>query len=66
MGGHTVRSTHCRILDRGGSFEFTNGQGFGHAVGMCQWGAQGQAEQGRKAGDILRFYYPGCTFVRAY
>ena len=36
-----------------------SGRGYGHGVGMCQWGAKGMAEQGRTARQILEFYYPG-------
>lgn len=35
------------------------GQGHGHGVGFCQWGAKGQAEAGRDSHDIVRHYYPG-------
>jgi len=34
-----------------------SGKGFGHGVGMAQQGARAQAEEGKKAEDILRFYY---------
>ncbi|MFW2513062.1 SpoIID/LytB domain-containing protein [Demequina sp. SO4-13] len=37
------------------------GAGFGHGVGMSQYGAQGMAVDGRSAGDILRHYYQGTT-----
>ena len=40
------------------------GRGYGHGVGMCQWGAKGMAEQGATARQILEFYYPGATFAR--
>jgi stage II sporulation protein D len=36
-----------------------SGRGYGHGVGMCQWGAKGMAELGRTARQILEFYYPG-------
>jgi stage II sporulation protein D len=36
-----------------------SGRGYGHGVGLCQWGAKGMAEQGRTARQILDFYYPG-------
>ncbi len=36
-----------------------SGRGYGHGVGMCQWGAKGMAEQGYTARKILEFYYPG-------
>ena len=41
-----------------GSFTFSGG-GWGHGVGMSQWGARGMAAQGSSAGDILTHYYSG-------
>lgn len=38
-----------------------NGGGFGHGVGMSQWGAYGQALQGRTAEQIVQHYYTGTT-----
>jgi len=35
------------------------GRGHGHGVGLCQWGAAGQAKAGRSFRDILRYYYRG-------
>ncbi len=34
------------------------GRGFGHGVGLCQWGARGLARLGRSAEEILSFYFP--------
>jgi len=59
-------SMNCTIRDRGSAFEFADGRGFGHGVGLCQWGAQGKAVAGRTAEDILDFYYPGAVRLRAY
>jgi stage II sporulation protein D len=39
-------------------FDFV-GKGFGHSVGMSQWGAQGMALGGAKYEDILKHYYQG-------
>ncbi|MDQ7821657.1 MAG: SpoIID/LytB domain-containing protein [Candidatus Eremiobacteraeota bacterium] len=39
-------------------FHFSGG-GWGHGVGMCQWGAYGMAKQGSGYRDILKYYYPG-------
>ena len=36
-----------------------SGYGFGHAVGLCQWGVKQQAELGHSFSDILAYYYPG-------
>ena len=42
------------------SFVF-EGSGWGHGVGMSQYGARGQAIEGRTADEILRHYYTGTT-----
>jgi stage II sporulation protein D len=42
------------------------GQGWGHGVGLCQWGAQAQAKAGRDAETIIEFYYPQATLHRAW
>lgn len=38
------------------SFVFEGG-GFGHGVGLSQWGAKRMADKGKSVRDILRFYY---------
>src|SRR5699024_10685861 len=43
-----------------GSWE-VQGRGWGHGIGMSQWGAQGAATQGLGHRKILEFYYPGTT-----
>lgn len=40
------------------SFTFS-GSGFGHGVGLSQWGAYGQAKEGRTASEILQYYFTG-------
>jgi stage II sporulation protein D len=37
------------------------GNGYGHGIGMCQWGAIGRARAGQSARSILATYYPGTT-----
>ena len=43
-------------------FVFT-GKGYGHGVGMSQWGAQGMALGGASAEEILRHYYQGIAIT---
>jgi stage II sporulation protein D len=47
----------------GQSFLFT-GKGWGHGVGMSQWGAKAMAEAGWSHKEILRHYYPGTELTR--
>ena len=42
------------------------GQGFGHGVGMCQFGSQQMASKGHRHQQILSFYYPGATLKKVY
>lgn len=42
---------------QGGKLEVA-GTGFGHGVGMCQWGAYALARAGRKPQAIVKHYYP--------
>lgn len=66
LGAGTVRSTMAEMSDTGDALIFRNGRGFGHGVGLCQWGAAGLAGQGQSADAILRYYYPKAAFKRAY
>jgi stage II sporulation protein D len=42
------------------------GRGWGHGVGMCQWGAIGRARAGQGARDILQAYFPGARVAHWY
>ena len=47
------------------SYTFT-GRGWGHGVGMCQYGAYGLAKMGVKADQIIKHYYTGVNVTKAY
>lgn len=65
VGASEIPSTHFEVRDSGSSVEF-RGRGWGHGVGLCQWGSKGMAEAGLPARDILRHYYPGTALTRLY
>jgi len=58
-----ARSPNFDIDQSGGRYTI-HGRGHGHGVGLCQWGACGQAKQGRAMREILAYYYPGSDIVR--
>ena len=60
VGYETLRSTLFAVAVEGDVARFT-GRGYGHGVGMCQWGAKGMAEQGYTARQILAYFYPGAV-----
>lgn len=43
-----------------------SGAGWGHGVGMCQWGAVGRARVGQSATTIVSAYFPGTRIERWY
>jgi stage II sporulation protein D len=65
VGPRRLPSTWFTVRDAGDRFLF-DGHGWGHGVGLCQWGAQHLAERGLTGEQILRFYYPGVELTRAY
>jgi stage II sporulation protein D len=42
------------------------GAGWGHGVGLCQWGAIGRARAGQDHRTILATYFPGTRLERWY
>ena len=58
-----LRSTNFNIKITRKGVLFT-GKGWGHGVGMCQWGAFGMAKKFFRYGQILEFYYPGAKIEK--
>ncbi len=58
IGYGVIRSTNFDMQQTGGEVLFT-GVGFGHGVGLCQWGAKQRAIDGFDYREILAYYYPG-------
>ena len=53
-----LRSSYFKIIDNKDSVKIET-KGFGHGVGMSQYGAQGMALEGYKYDEILKHYYSG-------
>ncbi len=70
--GRAPVDAKTRVFSGDLAFTFTgdsvriDGRGFGHGVGLCQFGAEGMSRKGRGFMDILRYYYPGAVLERAY
>ena len=67
VGPNIIRSTNFKlqIKKRYAPFQqvgtgqaYFEGYGWGHGVGMCQWGAFFMARKGFNTGQILGYYYP--------
>ncbi|MGB5946768.1 SpoIID/LytB domain-containing protein [Paenisporosarcina sp.] len=72
FGGTVLKSTDFTVEDRVANAEFAlNGAGFGHGIGMSQYGAYGRSKAGHTAEGkdgkegILDFYYQGIAIEQA-
>ncbi|HEY8394216.1 MAG TPA: SpoIID/LytB domain-containing protein [Thermaerobacter sp.] len=66
-GANRLKSTWITEIERGeGDVWIFHGRGWGHGVGLDQWGAEAMARDGRGYREILRHYYPGTGLVRLY
>ncbi len=64
LGHRALRSTLFELrAEPGAGFVFV-GSGYGHGVGMSQWGAQIMAERGASYREILAWFYPGTILRR--
>ena len=57
----SLRSDTFEVSFSGGKYTFTN-YGYGHGVGMSQYGADALAKQGYDFYEILKYYYTGIEF----
>jgi stage II sporulation protein D len=62
---YVLRNTQGKILpssnfvvEESGNYIIFKGIGFGHGVGMCQWGAIRLSQQGKSYIEILNHYFP--------
>src|SRR5699024_2920459 len=53
-----LRSNDFTVKQKDNHFIFTT-KGFGHGVGMSQYGANGMAEEGKNYKEIIQYYYQG-------
>ena len=63
VGSTVIRSTNFEVRIAGDNAVFT-GAGYGHGVGLCQWGSKQRASDGFDYREILGYYYPGTQLVK--
>ncbi len=66
MGSRTLKSTRFEIETRPDHFVFRSGRGFGHGMGLCQWGMETKARRGWDYRRILATYYPSSSIRKLY
>lgn len=66
LGSDKLKSTlitHVSVTDNGVQFE---GRGYGHGVGLSQWGAYQMAENGESAEEIIGYYFKDVDIVKLW
>lgn len=64
IGPERLRSTYITELEKTKNGFHFEGRGWGHGVGLCQWGARGRAKAGQSYEEILHAYFPEALLSR--
>ena len=65
MGRKVLPSNYFEISPKAGKFEL-KGSGYGHGVGLCQFGALELAKRGYSYKQILSHYFPKHRIKKIY
>ncbi|MDO8748725.1 MAG: SpoIID/LytB domain-containing protein [Candidatus Omnitrophota bacterium] len=63
LGPNLIRSTNFTLKIISAKVYFA-GLGWGHGVGLCQWGMHELAKSGKNYKEILEYYYPESKLTR--
>ena len=66
LGSTKMRSTLLTELSAENGVIHMSGRGYGHGVGLSQWGAYAMAQAGKSAEEISLHYYNGLRLVKAW
>jgi stage II sporulation protein D (peptidoglycan lytic transglycosylase) len=54
----------CLSVEVGSKEVIFTGRGYGHLIGLCQWGARQMVKEGWPHKRVLAYYYPGTQFMK--
>lgn len=66
IGAQKLKSTLLDSVEIIGDRVIFSGRGFGHGVGMSQWGAYKMAQDGMNAEQIIHHYFTGVNLVELW
>ena len=58
-----IKSTRFTVTREKNRITF-HGKGYGHCLGVCQWGACAMVEKGHSYKEVISFYYPRTTLMK--
>ncbi len=65
MGADVIKSANFKVINMSPSFVF-DGIGWGHGVGLCQWGSYFMGKEDFTSDQIIEYYYPGSKIEKKY
>ena len=66
LGSEEMRSTYFEDIEAGDDGVTFSGVGFGHGVGMCQWGAKALVQDGSAPEEVVEYFYQDVTVVNLW
>lgn len=66
LGGTKLKSMLLDKIEVAGDSVTFSGKGYGHGVGMSQWGANKMATQGKKPEEIVNYYFKGTAIEKRW
>lgn len=66
IGANRLKSTLIETIELSDEKVVFTGRGFGHGVGMSQWGAYALAKEGKTAEQIIRTYFKDIDIARLW
>lgn len=66
VGFDRLYSTQWESITPQGKYIVFKGSGWGHGVGMEQWGAYAMADEGKNAREIIQHYFPNNKWYQLY
>ncbi len=66
IGSTRLRSTKWQGVTVAGDSITFRGSGYGHGVGLCQWGTKARAERGDAHADIVKHYFPKALLAQIW
>lgn len=66
IGASKLKSTLIDNIEMNGEVIIFSGKGFGHGVGMSQWGAYAMAEDDKQAEEIIEHYFKGIELTELW
>lgn len=66
LGNDKMRSIFLDGIGYSNGNIVMTGKGYGHGVGMCQWGAKKFAQEGKSPEDIIKFYFKDITISKIW